>query len=134
MPKLTQEQLLEIFNALKKEMKPYEKGSIVARFDMEGKYDLWSEFEGKGLEIYGRMRKEVAFAALIIQSGYVGFYFMPVYADDNKIKEQLSPELLKLLKGKACFHIKEVNKNILKYVKDALKVGYAGYKKLGWVK
>ena len=43
MAKLTQQELLEIFNAMKKVMKPYEKGNIKARIDIEGKHDLWSE-------------------------------------------------------------------------------------------
>ena len=41
MAKLTQDELLEIFDALKKEVKKYEKGNIKSRIDKEGKYDLW---------------------------------------------------------------------------------------------
>jgi len=129
--RLTQDQLLEIFNALKKEMQPFEKGSIKARIDIEGKYDLWSE--KPGMFVYDRIRNEVSFATLILQSNYVGFYYMPIYTNAEGIRSKLSPELLKLLKGKACFHIKAVNKELLKDVKNAMKIGYDQYQKNGWM-
>ncbi len=133
MARLTQDQLLEIFNILKNELKPYEKGSIVARFDIEGKYDLWSEDKNK-MFVYDRMRSEVNFATLIIQSNYVGFYYMPIYSNCEDLKDKLSPGLMSKLKGKACFHIKEINKDVVNEVKQAMKLGYEQYKKNGWVK
>ena len=129
MAKLTQEELLAIFEAVKKEVKPYEKGTVKARIDIQGKYDLWSE---KPVEAFGRKYPAMAFASVILQSGYVGFYFMPVYGSD-KVKETIPPELLKTLKGKACFHIKTADKDLMKQIKQALKSGYDAYKKQGWV-
>lgn len=129
MAKLTQDELLAIFEAVKKEVKPYEKGTIKARIDIEGKYDLWSE---KPVEAFGRKYPAMAFAAVILQSTYVGFYFMPVYGSE-KVKETFTPELLKTLKGKACFHIKTTDKALMKDIKQALKTGYEAYKKQGWV-
>ncbi len=131
MAKLTQEQLLEIFNAVKKEVEPYEKGDIKARIDIQGKYDLWVE-KPKGLMIMGKKRNEVAFTAVILQSSYVGFYFMPIYCS-QPVKEKIAPELLKHLKGKACFHIKSTDPELMKQIKAAMKVGYEGYKKMGWI-
>lgn len=131
MPKLTQEELLHIFNELKKEVNPYEKAPVVARKDIEGKYDLWTE--KKGMMAMGKPRPELNFVSLIIQSSYVGFYYMPIYTNCAYVKDKLSPELLKNLKGKACFHIKKVGKDVLKQVKDAMKVGYEVYKKNGWM-
>jgi hypothetical protein len=122
--------LLEIFNAVKKEVKPYEKGDITARMDIEGKYDLWVEKENI---IAGKQRNEWSFVAIIVQSNYVGFYYMPIYSNPEEIGRKLAPELLKLLKGKTCFHLKSVDKNILTYIKDALKIGYQEYKKNGWI-
>ncbi|HLO71964.1 MAG TPA: hypothetical protein VK167_13890 [Flavipsychrobacter sp.] len=129
MAKLTQEELLAIFEAVKKEVKPYEKGTVKARIDIQGKYDLWSE---KPVEAFGRKYPAMAFASVILQSGYVGFYFMPIYGSD-KVKETIPPELLKTLKGKACFHIKTTDKELMKQIKQALKTGYDAYKKQGWV-
>jgi len=129
MARLTQEQLLEIFNTLKKEVKLYEKGHIKARINIEGKYDLWSE--KPDMVILGKQRAEMSFVTLILQSSYVGFYYMPIYCCEE-IRNKLSPGLLKLLKGKACFHIKVIDENVLQYVKEAMKVGYEGYRKNGW--
>lgn len=129
MAKLTQEELLAIFEAVKKEVKPYEKGTIKARIDIQGKYDLWSE---KPVEAFGRKYPAMAFAAVILQSTYVGFYFMPVYGSE-KVKETFTPQLLKTLKGKACFHIKTTDKELMKDIRQALKTGYEAYKTNGWV-
>ena len=77
--------------------------------DNERWYDLWSF---KDLVIEGRKRKEVFFAGIIIQKAYVGFYFMPVYAEPE-VKQFFKPELLSKLKGKSCFHIKKLDAELL---------------------
>ena len=92
-------------------------------------YDLWSF---KNLEIAGRKRKDVNFASLIIQSGYVGFYYMPIYTDTS-LKDVFEPELLKLLKGKSCFHIKKLDERLESQIEKALKIGYELYKERGWI-
>jgi len=121
-------QLTEIFQRLKVLLKEYE-GSLTPRFDLDSKYELWSI---KHLEIERRKRKEVFFAGLIIQRKYVGFYFMPIYTDPG-LREVLKPELLKLLQGKSCFHIKMLDAKIEKQIRNALKIGFKLYKRLGWV-
>lgn len=123
-----QEQLVKIFKCLKALLKVYED-PLVPKFDLDGKYDLWSI---KDLVIAGRKRKEVYFAGLIIQSNYVGFYYMPVYTDTN-LKEVFGPALLKLLKGKSCFHVKTLDAKLEKQIVIALKKGYQLYKKRGWI-
>ena len=125
---LSQKELVEIYQGLKKILKKYE-GPFKPKLDLDSKYDLWSF---KDIEISGRKRKEVNFASLIIQSKYVGFYYMPVYTDTD-LKDVFKPELLSLLKGKSCFHIKELTPEIKKQVEHALAVGYELYKKRGWV-
>ena len=130
MPKLTQLQLLEIFNTLKNEVQPYEKGFIKARINIEGKYDLWTE--KPGMFAAGKLRPEIGFVTIILQSSYVGFYYMPIYTNVD-VWNKLSAGLLKLLKGKACFHIKTADKELLENIKQAMKVGYEAYKNNGWV-
>ena len=131
MAKLTQQQLLDIFNALKKEVAPYEKGPVKARFDIEGRYELWSE--KPGIVIHGKVKQEQFFSGLILQSSYVGFYYSPIYCNTEDIRTMLPPDLLKLLKGKSCFHIKAVDHDVLKNIRQAMKTGYNEYKKNGWV-
>lgn len=109
-------------------MKKYEP-PLVARNDFDSRYELWSE---KQIEIDGRKRNEIYFGGLIIQSSYVGFYFMPVYTDTS-LKEIFEPELLSTLNGKSCFHIKKLDKKLLSQIKKSLEAGFKLYKKRGWV-
>jgi hypothetical protein len=117
-----------IFELLKKELAVYQP-PLQPKNDTERYYDLWSI---KDLVIEGRKRKEVYFAGIIIQKDYVGFYYMPVYAEPE-IKTLFKPELLKLLKGKSCFHIKKLDDELITQIRQVLLDGYAQYQKRGWV-
>ena len=123
-----QEHLLTIFQKLKQILKEY-ANPLKPKFDLDSKYDLWSF---KDIEIAGRKRKEVNFASLIIHSKHVGFYFMPIYSDSD-LKEVFEPELLSTLKGKSCFHIKNLDNQLEKQIRHALKIGYDLYEKRGWI-
>ncbi len=129
MAKLTQEELQVVFEAVKKEVLPFAKGTFKARVDVPGNYELWSE---KPAEAFGRKYPAMFFASVVIKTAYVGFYFMPVYTNED-IKSVFHEDLLKCLKGKSCFHIKTADKAMMKHIKDALKAGHAVYKQNGWV-
>lgn len=124
-----QPELVPIFEAIKKLLLPYGKGTIKVRGGTGGQVTLVSE---KPVEINGRKRDEFWFAAALIQRGYVGFYFMPVH-DKNEVKEFFKPELLKCLKGKSCFHIKKADEVILKQIEESLAKGYLLHRKRGWI-
>lgn len=121
------QELLKTFRALRRMLKVYE-GPYTARSDREGKYELWSV---RDVVIAGRKRKEVFFAAVIIQSDYVGFYYMPVYVA-RELKKVFKSELLRLLKGKSCFHIRTMDAELGRQVKAALAAGHALYRTRGW--
>jgi hypothetical protein len=125
---MTQEKLVAIFARLKKILKRYED-PLKPKFDLDGKYDLWSF---KDVEIAGRKRKEVYFAGLIIRSRWVGFYYMPIYTDAD-LADVFKPELLKLLKGKSCFRIRELDDELEAQIEDALEKGYELYRQRGWI-
>jgi len=74
----------------------------------------------------------VFFASIMIQSTYIGFYYMPIYTD-VELKEVFKPELLKLLKGKSCFYIKDLSPEIISQIEKALEIGFKLYKKRGWI-
>lgn len=124
-----QPELVPIFEKIKTIMKPYVKGTIVEQGGEGGAYGLLSK---KQVEVKGIKKDEVYFAGLLVQKGYVGFYFTPVYAEPSLTKV-IKPELLKCLKGKSCFHIKKDDPEILGQIKDALKAGYASFEEKGWV-
>jgi hypothetical protein len=83
------------------------------------------------VELSGKHYPEVSFASVLIQKGYVGFYFFPVCLNDL-LKERLAPELLQTLKGKTCFHIKKVDPVVLEQLKETLRIGYNYFQILGW--
>jgi hypothetical protein len=122
------EDLNAIFVELRTLLKQYQP-PLVPKLDDDAHYDLWSV---KDLVIAGRERKEVFFAGLIIQKAYVGFYYMPVYANPD-MKEVFAPELLKLLKGKSCFHLKKLDGALKRQIEHALAAGIECYRENGWI-
>jgi hypothetical protein len=90
---------------------------------------LWSE---RAVEIAGRRLSEVYYGGAIVQRGYVGFYLMPVYTHAEQ-ESLFAPELLSLLKGKSCFHVKRLDESLLAHVEDALAKGLELYRERGWV-
>lgn len=120
--------LAEIYGQLRQKIGKYAPPFEI-RFDDERRFELWSV---KDLVIEGRKRKEVFFASLIIQKDYVGFYFMPVYAE-AELTKVFGPELVKLLKGKSCFHIKKLDEVLLGQVESALDIGFQLYQERGWI-
>jgi hypothetical protein len=124
-----QPELVPVFEAIKKLLLPYGKDGIRVRGGTGGQLVLVSE---KPVEINGKKRDEYWFAALLVQKGYVGLYFMPVTSGPEQ-KEVFKPELLKLLKGKGCFHIKTRDAVIFKQIEEALAAGYGKCKEKGWL-
>ncbi len=118
----------EIFAKLKELLAKYNP-PFTPKTDNERWYDLYSN---KEVEVWGRKRTEVYFAGIIIQKAYVGFYYMPVYAEPER-KTLFKPELLKLLKGKSCFHIKKLDEELEKQIEQALADGFEMYRQRGWV-
>lgn len=123
-----QPELLPVFEAIKKRLLPYEKGTLRIRGGEGGQVLLVSE---KKLVISGREKPELWFASALIQKGYVGFYFTP--ACEPQFLPLLHPDLRRCLKGKTCFHIKKADAQMLQHIEEALKAGYNSYKQRGWI-
>lgn len=121
--------LVEIFQTIRAEMQPYASLGFNARINSDSAYDLWSE---KEMVIDGRKRNDIYFAGVVIRKDYVGFYYMPVYTSPE-MKEIFHPSLLKLLKGKSCFHIKKLDDMLIKQISDALAAGFKLYKQNEWI-
>ena len=131
MPDATTAELDETFDRLEAALEAHAPPLVPRTGGVRGKrdYQLWSE---RPVVVGGRKRDEVFFAGLIGQKGYVGFYFMPV--DTDAAREALfAPDLLALLKGKSCFHVKRLDADLEAHVRDALAQGLALYRERGWV-
>lgn len=122
------ENLQTIYNEIKPLLTAYVPPMVITT-DYGSRLELYTD---KPVEIAGRKRPNLYFAAIIIQSKYVGFYFMPVYTD-VEIKDVFEPDLLKLLKGKSCFHIKKSSPELLDHIRKALKIGFEKYQQNGWI-
>lgn len=120
---------VEIFQTIRASLQPYATVGFSNRINSETSFDLWSD---KNVVIEGKKRSEVFFASVVIQKEHVGFYYMPVYAEPD-MKKILDPNLLKLLKGKSCFHIKKLDDTLMSEIEDALAAGFKLYKEKGWV-
>lgn len=120
---------IEIFQTIRAVLQPYATLGFNNRVNSETTYDLWSD---RSVVIEGKKRNEVQFAAVMIHKAHVGFYYMPVYAEPE-MKQIFDPAMLKLLKGKSCFHIIKLDDILLGHIEDALAEGYRLYKEKGWV-
>jgi hypothetical protein len=121
----------EIFDRIEVSLRRCVPPLAVRTGTVRGKRDLhlWSE---KEVEVAGRKRDDVFFAGAIVQKGYVGFYFMPVYTDSER-RDLFAPELLALLKGKSCFHVRRLDDELLATIDDALERGMGLYRRRGWI-
>lgn len=81
---------------------------------------------------YGGKPRPVTMASLILQKGYVGFHYVPVYMEP-RLRAELSPKLVKLLKGKSCFHITKLDEGLRKDVEHALEQGRKYFQGRGWM-
>lgn len=121
--------LIEIFQTIRASMQPYETLGFNSRVNSDTEYDLWSD---KNVMLLGKKKNEIYFAGLKIMTNSVTFHFMLIYTNPE-VKELLHPDLLKLLKGKSCFHFKKLDQIMMEHVSHALDIGYKAYKKNEWV-
>lgn len=121
--------LIEIFQTIRAGMQPYEALGFTARINSETEYDLWSE---KNVILLGRERKEIYFAGLKMLKSDITLHFMLLYTNPE-VRELVHPDLLKLLKGKSCFHIKKIDDVLMAHIADALDKGYKIYRQNEWV-
>lgn len=128
---MPEDKLLKTFNGLKRLFKKYES-SLKVKTNYQTKYELVFDkpVTTKSKKTGNIIKKdELYFSALVVQSNYVGFYFMPIYSHRSEFKD-LSPEILKLLKGKSCFHIKEFNDLDIGELEELVERGFNIYQKL----
>ena len=126
------ENLNVIFKELRGMISKYSPPLVVGDKVNAGAKPQYVLVSKKAVVIGGKKKNEVYFAGVIEQKGYVGFYYMPVYTN-AEMKEIMSPALLRLLKGKSCFYIKELSPALKKDIQRALKAGFALYKKRRWI-
>ena len=124
-----QPELVPIFETIARLLKVHEGGGLQIKGG-EGGQIVLGRFTP--IVIDGRKKPELWLASALIQKGYVGFYYMPVYMNDD-VRRKIGPDLIKTLKGKACFHIKKDDPVLFDQIEKALYMGVKGYKMRGWI-
>jgi len=120
--------LSEIFKRLKLLLQKYDK-VFVSKINDEKHFDLWSN---KEFIFEGKIKKEMFFASVEVQKNDVAFHFIPIYTNSNLIDE-LQPNLKSKLKGKSCFHFKNLNRELENEIADALEKGFQIFKQKDWI-
>ena len=72
------------------------------------------------------------FATVVPKPKDIRLYFFPIYTHVDAFKN-ISPSLRKMLKGKSCFHIKELDEEVKKDVLEMIELGVQLYQKDGLI-
>lgn len=72
------------------------------------------------------------FAAIVSKPKDVRLYFLPIYTHPKEYAE-LSEEVRKFLKGKSCFHLKNLHEAAIKEIKTMIARGIDLYQKDGLI-
>ena len=70
----------------------------------------------------------IYFASVVPKPKDIRFYYFPIYTHKDHFPS-LSPALSKMLKGKSCFHLKNVDAAVLAELDDMIKLGITLYQK-----
>lgn len=87
------------------------------------------EVKGNTPTMQGRKKVDgIYFASVLIKPKDARLYFFPIYTNKEAF-EQLPEKLRKCLKGKSCFHFKEIDSELEMALKDMIEQGIDVYKK-----
>jgi len=100
---------------------------LVVLSNQAGRFELVTS---KPYLIKGIRKDNAYFGAVMEKKGFIGLYLMFIYEAPEKL-ERFGPELIKLLKGKSCFHVKKLDENLKEQIADALEEGMAYYRAAG---
>ena len=118
----------QIFLKLKDLLLLYVPPLVVTRGE-DKRFDLYGN---RKVVIGNRTHEQVYFASVVIWKHHVGFYFFPVYTHRDRFLDA-PEEMMKLLKGKSCFHIKKYDDSIFDDIRNILEKGFQIYRDEGWV-
>ena len=99
--------------------------------DLKITSDTYEKFEVSGTVEAMQGKKKVDgiyFSTVVPKPKDVRFYFFPTYTHKDQLGE-LPDNLKKALKGKSCFHIKKMDEELEKNLKDLVKESVKLYKK-----
>jgi len=125
---MDQELKVSIYQKVKDLMQPYTK-TLEVRGQKEHQFNLYGT---KEVQLAHKVESGMYFASVMINKGFVGFYFFPIYTHPQAFKD-LDALLMKCLKGKSCFHLKKDDPELYNAISKALEKGYKHYQELGYI-
>ena len=72
------------------------------------------------------------FASVVPKPKDIRLYFFPIYTHVDAFK-YISPALRKMLKGKSCFHIKDLDENLKIEIMEMIQLGIKVFQKDGLI-
>jgi len=102
-------------------------GPLKVKVDKASNYELSGTIEAQ----QGKKTVDgIYFSSLVPKEKDVRFYFFPSYTHPEQF-DFLSETMTKFKKGKSCFHVKHLDKDLEKEIKKMMKVAVKAYQKDG---
>ena len=121
-------EVLEIRETLKKILESF-LGTLKVRVDKASNFEVNGTIDApQGKKIV----QGIYFSSLVPKEKDVRFYFYPAYTHPKEF-EYISERLKKFKKGKSCFHVKSLDKELEKEIKEMVSKAIDIYKKEGWL-
>lgn len=104
-------------------------GPLKVKVDKPENYELSGTIEA----MQGKKKVDgIYFSSVVPKEKDVRFYFFPAYTHALEF-ENISDQMKKFKKGKSCFHVKFLNNELEKEIKEMVSKGVELYKKEGWL-
>lgn len=118
--------LNEIREKLKSILTSYDQ-SLRVRVDKEANFEVCGTIEA----MQGKKKVDgMYFASLVPKPKDIRWYFFPSYTHADRF-ENLSSEMQKMKKGKSCFHIKQLNDELISEIEEMVATGVTAYQEDG---
>lgn len=118
---------IEIFQSIRAVLQPYTAVGFETSINSDTAFELYTA----QVVTLNHKNQKLYFAGVKILKNQVSFYLMFIYMHPE-LNQLLHPDLLQLLKGKCCFHIKKLDDHLLNLISQALDIGFTHYKQQGW--
>lgn len=118
MPKASRTELGDVFEALKRILKPYERRLPVS-LDEPGKYYL-------GTKSAAHKGKPIFVVGIAANKNYVSYHLMPLYVVPRGLS--VPPALKRRMQGKACFNFTRVDRPLFRELAALTRKGIAAFK------
>jgi len=120
--------ILEIRETLKGILEGF-LGTLKVRVDKPSNFEVNGTIEAPQGK---KMVEGIYFSSIVPKEKDVRFYFYPAYTHPGEF-EYISEQLKKFKKGKSCFHVKFLDEELEKEIREMVSMAIEVYRKEGWL-